>query len=724
MPSSQGVQPEHVLSHLGKVLESAEFARSGRVATFLRFLVVTTVAEDYEELKERRIGVTIFGRPPDWDPKLDNIVRGEARRVRDKLASYYTGPGRRDSIRISIPKGAYVAAFTAMPGRDTEPAELGTTTSASGSTQQLQIQPYNRRWRLASVALLVTVAVSIVLWRLELLSGRQDAFQITPFANESGQEFSPAISPDGRRIAYVWDGNHANFDIYVKDLDQAQALRVTDSALPDLNPSWSPDGKRIAFLRVQSDQASLIVRDLARGQEQVVAETRSPISGWVADSNPLAGCYGPSWSGDGQRLIFMDRLTHGSSFGLFSVALNTHERNQLTSPNEETIDACPRLSPDGRAIAFVRYSSHGIGEINVIDADGSRLHQVTSDRRGIRGISWSANGQQIIFSAFRDGQFQLREIGASGGPSRLITTNADSAVDIANARSGAFLAFTSVEENWNIWRIPLGGDETVRPEELLSSTGRNLGALYSPDGSQIAFVSDRSGSPEIWLAAADGSRLRRLTNFNGPWLGGISWSPDGQHLAFDSRPSGHSSIFTISASGGHPAPLEENHAEERNPAFSEDGKALYFNSNRDGRLRIWRHRLDGKSDPTVVATDISTFIVKPKNGKLYFLGPDHHLWVSDLDGRSAAELPDGPAPDPVNDWAVTPLGIYFAGLQQDRPTLFLYRFSDHSTRVIAHPDKPQSPSVSSLAVSPDGRSLIYSQVDRITSEIRLRRPGI
>ena len=96
-----------------------------------------------------------------------------------------------------------------------------------------------------------------------------------------------------------------------------------------------------------------------------------------------------------------------------------------------------------------------------------------------------------------------------------------------------FIAFVESEENWNIWRASIEDGQIGKAERFLASSGQNHSPSFSPDGKTIAFVSDRSGNPEIWLSDADGTNLRQLTHFGGPWLGTIRWSPDGKTLVFD-----------------------------------------------------------------------------------------------------------------------------------------------------------------------------------------------
>ncbi|MDT7816002.1 MAG: hypothetical protein QOJ42_5918 [Acidobacteriaceae bacterium] len=715
LTTSRSVDP-----YLEKVLTSAEFSRAKRMARFLRFVVEESLAGRGDELKERQIGIEVFDRPAHWDPKVDNIVRSEARRLRTKLDVYYDTAGRGDELRISIPKGGYAVEFSEI----SRPRE-SLMEDVHGSSAAVEVRRSGLSWKavvgFASVAVIVfSLITHFMLARHAPGRARDDGFEVAPFANEIGQEFSPAISPDSEHIAYTWDGNKDNYDIYIKDVGKGTVSRVTQDASAELNPAWSPDGAKLVFLRLAGERAHVVIKDTTTGEERVLTDTQTPASTWLADSNPFFGCHGPAWSPDGQSIVVADQQAADRGYGLYSVAVKTGSRRPLTTPPGVQRDTCPRFSPDGRNLAFVRYVSHGISEVHLMAADGSDQRQLTSDRRTIRGLDWSGDGRQIIFSSLRQGGFQLRAIDRNGGESHLVPVTTTSAVDPSISSKGNWLAFTELEENWNVWRVRLTASGMGKPELLLSSTGKNHSPSYSPDGRQIAFVSDRSGSPEIWLAEKDGANLRKLTSFNGPWLGSIRWSPDGKTIAFDARPAGHSGIFTMPVSGGSPIPLQQDAFEERRPTWSHDGQSIYFNSNRGGSLQIWKRSLRTGEMKTIGPPDTNESTESGDGSFLVFTNNGYELWRSKPDGTGVERLLTQRRPEPGLDWSLAQDGVYFASHQGEEAGIFFYRFSDRTTRSIGSPEKPFAPGTPSLCVSPDGKWLLYAQLDHVSSDIKIR----
>ena len=127
------LDPEEIGAQVERVLASRLFLRSHRLCRFLRFSVEQTLAGRSAQLKEQIIGVEVFDRKADYDPRIDPIVRVEARRLRAKLKAYYNSPGRGDPIMIVLPKGAYLPFFKmrAAPQEAAAPAPL-----ANGSSKK------------------------------------------------------------------------------------------------------------------------------------------------------------------------------------------------------------------------------------------------------------------------------------------------------------------------------------------------------------------------------------------------------------------------------------------------------------------------------------------------------------------------------------------------------------------------------------------------------------
>lgn len=337
------------------------------------------------------------------------------------------------------------------------------------------------------------------------------------------------------------------------------------------------------------------------------------------------------------------------------MSLSSGTEKPLTSPPSQDQDCYPRFSQNGKRIAFVRYISHGAGEIFTMAADGTDLKQLTRDHRNVRGVDWAPDGRHLVLASNRRGSYELRKIDIDGGEWQPLPSDTASASDPAISRAGDWMAFVESDENWNIWRVPFQNGHIGAPERFLASHGHNHSPSFSSDGQTIAFVSDRSGTPEIWFANADGTNLREMTHFGGPWLGTIRWSPDSKTVVFDARPIGNSDIFTMSSSGGKPTLFEHEQFEVRRPGWSRDGNSIYFDTSLGGMPQIWKRALaTGSSRP--IAPEDTLYPSESMDGQtLFFFGGNG----KGVMGVSLRQLP-GVHPDPDLDWAVSKDGIYFA----------------------------------------------------------------
>jgi eukaryotic-like serine/threonine-protein kinase len=284
-----------------------------------------------------------------------------------------------------------------------------------------------------------------------------------------------------------------------------------------------------------------------------------------------------------------------------------------------------------------------------------------------------------------------------------------------------FIVYSQQSEDMNVWRarLPEPHQPPARGELFISSTQYNGVPRYSPDGQEIAFISNRSGSFELWVAKADGSSPVQLTSFGGPLVGIMSWSPDGQSIAFHARPEGQADLFVIPAAGGSPKRLTFDPTDDTGPSYSHDGRWLYFASERTGRDEIWKMPASRGAAIQVTRTGGLSPQESEDGTRIYYL--------SAPDARDILSIPvQGGAPVPVvspihpypNCFALTKQGLYYPApphAHDQRFIRFLNFSTGENTPVVLTSHTPDL----GMSVSPDKRYLLFDQLDDVMSDLML-----
>ena len=181
MPNAQLVREE-----LEKVLASPGFARNERLSGFLRFVVERQLEGQAGTLKETVIAVEAFGRRPDYDPKLDSIVRTEAARLRTRLAEYYAGEGLGDAVVIDLPKGGYVPEVHV---RENQPPDQSVPL-VDPAAEPMSFRTWRSRWTMLVLGGVLVIALGLIWWlnRDAGTTGAADlapTIAVLPFMNRS-----------------------------------------------------------------------------------------------------------------------------------------------------------------------------------------------------------------------------------------------------------------------------------------------------------------------------------------------------------------------------------------------------------------------------------------------------------------------------------------------------------------------------------------------------------
>jgi Tol biopolymer transport system component len=270
----------------------------------------------------------------------------------------------------------------------------------------------------------------------------------------------------------------------------------------------------------------------------------------------------------------------------------------------------------------------------------------------------------------------------------------------------------------NIWRRDLLHPNAA-PAQMYTSTLEQNAAQYSPDGKRVAFDSARSGLWSVWMADTDGNNLVQISH-EGP-AGFPRWSPDSQKVAFQMKDrNGLVGVYLADVSDRVPHKLATNVHETTDPEWSHDGKWIYFRGYEGVGHQFYRCPVQGGDAAILAASQDIIEPIESADGKiLYFPSRNVNalIMMLPLDRADAAPQPVAGMPNlsVEHQWAVVTSGIYFVPQTAPR-TICFYDFATGHTREIFKTDRELSDGIS---VSPDGRYMLYSQLDENNSNIML-----
>lgn len=511
-----------------------------------------------------------------------------------------------------------------------------------------------------------------------------------------------SFSPDGNSVAYIREDVDPNqHGIFVAPAGSDHALQLTRND-EDCWPVWSPDSRSIAFSRfeVESKQFSLYIVPASGGLQQkesaekaigptsVAYNLAAPAERKLDTKGVIPRRGEIDWSPDGESIAFA-----GPS-GIYVLWLRDSSVHRITEAPTASEDWGPSFSPDGQQLLFVRDHQLGLpDEIWLTSATGRDSRRVLAERGKIVGPPrWAFDGRSLIFSSDRNGhpsiwraQFEAPDstlqLGEVGSP----------AWHPALSRRGYRLAYERVIKSLSIWQLDLSGSGQRRPSVLVSSTSdtdQGPGPQFSPDGKKLAYMSDRSGTMEIWVSNRDGSNPYQVSAVG--IAGTPRWSPDSQSIAFDARTPDGPKILSINVNGGAPTVLTPDKFESEVPSWSRDGKWVYFASPRSGTQEVWKVSATGGSPIQVTHQGGHAGVESPDGKTLYYAKnprPEPEIWQVPVAGGEETPVPLV-RPGTWASWQLVDHGIIFVGPSLGhQAVLSFYDFAHRRTTSLAVLDK-------------------------------------
>jgi Tol biopolymer transport system component len=308
----------------------------------------------------------------------------------------------------------------------------------------------------------------------------------------------------------------------------------------------------------------------------------------------------PSWSRWVLTLLglasIFSSIFQGCAGSLPSSSPEKTSLQQLT--REPSQDFYADWSPDGQKIAFISDRS-GAWNIWLMNSDGSSPQALTQDHQAT-SPSWSPDGERIIYATDRASGMRfwtdlwiMKKDGSSQEP--LLKTPTLKEFVPSWSPTGRQIVTLSLDMNAPpAWRVIFMDLEHRTSHDTSQGNVLFSRLAWNPSGQAIAFVSDRSGHPEVWVMEQNKEHAHPTTS-DGAEKEHLDWSPDGQWIVFSSKKTGNWDLWIVRPDGSGLRRLTSSPATDTLPDWSPDGKKIAFTSDRSGNQDIWVIRIDGGS---------------------------------------------------------------------------------------------------------------------------------
>jgi eukaryotic-like serine/threonine-protein kinase len=590
-------------------------------------------------------------------------------------------------------------------------AALEALQSDTGVAPRVALQPWGKSpaWYLAAaVSILATVAVVLLVYgRISKpRGGMQTGGKLRLFLSTEENLSGPALSPDGKMVAYVQDSNGRQ-DLYVSRLAGGEHVRLTNDDSRKDSPEFSPDGEKIVFVRqlANAPQPELCLIPALGGN--VI-----PIASGAAD---------PTWSPDGKRLAFI-LMKQAEPESLVTSAVDGSDIHVVLKGDDlYAFLAGPSWSPDGSLLALQR----GRGGINrdiwIVPAQGGDPTRLTKDDPGVVSDSpvFEPNGRGVIHRSTRGGASNLWWQPLGGKPPVQLTTGPGPDSSPSVARNGTIAFLNSRWRNTLILVSLANGASTT----LLTDSSRLWGPVFSPDGKEIAYSRDEpNGLWHLWIIPASGGGARQLTSGNVPEIY-PRFTPDGNAVFFNTWGAEPLSLGRVPSNGGPQRPaLSPSSGSDAYGDVSPDGQSVAFVRTENKISHIYIASADGSGQARPLGNITGTVPRWSPDGQWISFSPNRTV-----SGGVFIVHPDGSGLRRISEnggWAVwwpdgDQLGFQAVG-PDGNTTIKVFRFKTGEIRTLPHvhfvgTNHP-------FDISRDGKWLITTNFQHLSDEIWLLEP--
>ena len=484
-------------------------------------------------------------------------------------------------------------------------------------------------WLLACLALAMVAAGSWWLGRNFAGKAAAKAAHFQRLTDFDGMEEFPAISPDGKSVAFTRDSGGFR-QLWVRLLSGGVPIQVTRDPVDHQSPRWSPDSSSLIYYSPPAAEAYGTV-----WQIPALGGTPRPLTHSLGSAD---------LSHDGKRLAFF--RFENRQVELVASALDGSAPQVVTRLSAQYNYSYPRWSPNDAQIAYER-SQVFRSDIFAAPSQGGQPRPITADDVMMSGFAWLPDGSGVVYSSARGSTIiylpshNLWLAKGKSSASVQLTFGEDSYISPDVSSAGTITA-SRVRMRFDLWKFPVDGSaaENVRRGiQLTHQTGQVQTPDVGPGDRELVYLSDSGGHGNLWIMRQDGKEARQVTFDRDPGVsfGVPFWSPNGKSIAYvttRNKKGWRFSLWLVSPDGSNDHLVAENGGWA---CWTPDSRWLYYAVPTEDSYRIEKISTEG-GPPVVVRTDNAMApAVSPDNHTLYYLSPQENLsGVADYEIRMAS----------------------------------------------------------------------------------------
>jgi Tol biopolymer transport system component len=611
---------------------------------------------------------------------MSAILREEPAEFSEGSAKIPPGPAR--VVRHCLEKDP-LARFQSI--RDVA-FDLETLSGVSGpavAVPAAALAPTRRTpWGRLALLALAALALGFVLGTFRKTAPSPSSVRVHRLTDFPGLEESPALSPDGKSVAfaaYVGDKRQ----IWVRLIARGAPLQITRDDVDHQAPRWAPDGASLLYYSPP-----------AEGEPQGTVWEIPALGG--SPRRIASSIGGADISHDGQKIALFRFLN-----GRIELVVSARDGGAPKVIAQLPLGfyyLSPRWSPDDRSIAY--QSGYVFAhDVFVVPVEEGKPRKITREGRLLSGFCWSADGSGIMYSSARGSTvlylptFNLWTVGLDGEGLRQLTFGEASYVDPDLDATGTVVA-GRILRHFNIWKFPVDGsavENVRRGVQVTRQTGQVQTPSVGASDRELVYLSDSGDHGNLWVIDTETGANRQITYEQDPNVGlGVSvWSPDGRHIAFVSTrnlPVGNVGIWLVNPDGSNLRNLVPMGGWA---SWSRDGRWLYYNEGSGYTGPMKKTRPEGGAGVAVRTEKGNRSAISPDGSTLYFVverptvsgGSDYEVRVASPESapsRVLARIPARRIPpwqlvhpviSPDGKWLALPLTDGFATNIWALPTL-------------------------------------------------------